>query len=85
VQESTGRWYVRAHLISAYALAGRLGEREAKAALTEYRQKFKNWPLDPNIRNWTDQERFRDAHPDYQGTIHEFLRGLQIAQAEGFP
>jgi adenylate cyclase len=85
VQESPGRWYVRAHLISAYALAGRLGEREAKAALTEYRKKFENWPLDPNIRNWTDQERFRDAHPDYQATIHELLRGLQIAQAEGFP
>jgi len=33
VQESPDRWYVRAHLISAYALTGRLGEREAKATL----------------------------------------------------
>ena len=85
VQESPDRWYVMAHLISAYALAGRLGEREAKAAITEYGQKFKNWPLDPNIRNWAGQERFRDANPDYQATIHQLLRGLQIAQAEGFP
>jgi adenylate cyclase len=85
VQESPDRWYVRAHLISAYALTGRLGEREAKATLNEYRQKFKDWPLDPNIRNWASQERFRDAHPDFKATIQELLRGLQVAQAGGFP
>jgi len=84
VQESPDRWYVRAHLISAYALTGRLGEREAKATLNEYRQKFKDWPLDPNIRNWASQERFRDAHPDFKATIQELLRGLQVAQG-GFP
>jgi TolB-like protein len=85
VQESPERWYVSAHLISAYALTGRLGEREAKATLNEYRQKFKDRPLDPNIRNWAHQERFRDAHPDFKLAIQELLRGLQVAQAEGFP
>ena len=82
---SPERWYVRAHLISAYALAGRLGDREAKAALNEYQQKFQDWPLDPNIKNWARQGRFRDAHPDFKAAIQELLRGLQIAQAEGFP
>jgi tetratricopeptide (TPR) repeat protein len=85
VKESPERWYVRAHLIGAYALAGRLGEHEAKAALDEYRQKFNDWPLDPNIKNWAGQERFRRAHPDFKAAIQELLRGLEIAQAAGFP
>jgi TolB-like protein len=85
VQERPTTWYSRAHLISAYALTGRLGQHEAQAALHEYREKFYNWPLDPNIRNWAGQERFRDAHPDFKAMIQELLRGLQIAQAKGFP
>jgi hypothetical protein len=64
---------------------GRLGEHEAKAALDEYRQKFNDWPLDPNIKNWAGQERFRRAHPDFKAAIQELLRGLEIAQAAGFP
>ncbi len=85
VQESPERWYVRAHLIGAYALAGRLEEDAAKAALNEYQQNFKDRPLDPNIKNWACHERFRRAHPDFKAAIQELLRGLQMAQAAGFP
>jgi adenylate cyclase len=85
VQENPERWYVRAHLIGAYALSGRLGEPEAKAALNEYREFFTHWSLDPAIRKWAYHKRFRDAHPDFKAAIQELLRGLQIAQAEGFP
>jgi hypothetical protein len=86
VDESPGRWYVRAHLIGAYARAGRLGEPEAKAALNEYRQKFEAWSLDPVIRNWAGHQRFQgDAHPDFRAAIGALLKGLEEAQAKGFP
>jgi adenylate cyclase len=86
VQENPERWYVRAHLIGAYALAGRLKEPEAKAAIDKYRDKFMDWPLCPAIRNWANHQRFQgDAHGDFRAAIHELLRGLEIARAEGFP
>jgi tetratricopeptide (TPR) repeat protein len=85
VQASPERWYVRAHLIGAYALRGRLGEGAAKTAIKEYQQNFKDLPLDPNIKDWACHERFRRAHPDFKAAIQELLRGLQMAQAAGFP
>jgi tetratricopeptide (TPR) repeat protein len=86
VQENPERWYVGAHLIGAYALAGRLKEPEAEAALNEYRDKFKDWPLDPAIRNWAKHQRFRGAHRDFRAAINKLLRGLEIAKKEGgFP
>src|ERR1700751_5432080 len=45
-------WYNRAYLISAYALMGR---PEVNAALSEYREKFKDWPLE-RVRNWDINE-----------------------------
>jgi adenylate cyclase len=85
VQENPERWYVRAYLIGAYALAGLQGEPEAKVALNKYRETFTDWPLDPAIRSWADHQRFCGAHGDFQAAIQELLRGLEIAQAEGFP
>ena len=86
VQERPTTWFNRAFLISAYALTGRLEQHEAQAALHEYREKFKNWPLDPNIKEYCAQKRYRDAHPDFEAALQEFLRGLQIAKdTAGFP
>jgi adenylate cyclase len=86
VQERPTTWFNRAFLISAYALTGRLEQHEAQAALHEYREKFKNWPLDPKIKDYCMQTRYRNAHPDFEATLQEFLRGLQIAkETAGFP
>jgi tetratricopeptide (TPR) repeat protein len=86
VEEDPGHWYVRAHLIGAYALAGRLGEPEAKAAVNEYREKFEAWPLDPTIMKWADHQRFKnDAHDDFRAAIGALLEGLKKARAKGFP
>jgi tetratricopeptide (TPR) repeat protein len=86
VQEMPTAWETRAYLIGAYALTERLGEHEAQAALHEYRAKFQNWPLDPNIRQHYFQETNRDANPSFNAMLQELLRGLQIAKATvGFP
>ena len=42
VQLQPAVWRSRAYLISAYALKGRIEQQEAQAALSEYREKFKN-------------------------------------------
>jgi adenylate cyclase len=86
VEENPERWYVRAHLIGAYALAGQLAEPEAKAAIDEYRKKFMKWPLDPDITKWARHQRFkRDAHHDFRAAIKALLKGLEEAKAKGFP
>src|SRR3984893_15412753 len=51
VQFQPAFWRNRAYVISAYALAGRLQQHGAQAALSEYREKFKDWGLQ-EIRNW---------------------------------
>ena len=86
VEQSPERWYVRAHLIGAYALAKRLEEPGAKAALIEYREKFKAWSLHPVIKNWADHLRFQgDCHDHFKAAIDALLKGLEEAQANGFP
>jgi tetratricopeptide (TPR) repeat protein len=66
-------WYNRAYLISAYALTGR---PEVNAALSEYREKFKDWPLE-KIRNWyTNEIPHTPANVD---GAQELVRGLQLA------
>jgi tetratricopeptide (TPR) repeat protein len=92
VQENPERWYVRAHLIGAYALAGQLGDSagqlgdsKAQVAINVYCEKFMDWPLYPAIRNWADHQRFRGAHHDFRAAIDELLRGLKEARTKGFP
>jgi adenylate cyclase len=87
VRERPSTWFSWAHLISAYALTGRLGEPDARAALAEYRQRFKrNWSLDPNIRHYYTQAKYRGAPPELQASLQEYFRGLEIAkQTAGFP
>jgi adenylate cyclase len=86
VEENPERWYVRAHLIGAYARAGRLEEPGAKAALNEYREKFEAWQLDSAITKWADHQRFNgDAHGDFRAAIVALLEGLKEAQTKGFP
>jgi adenylate cyclase len=70
-------YYNRAWLISAYALKGRLEQHEAQAALSEYREKFKNWGLQ-NIRDWF-AEKEPNPSPGFAATLQELYRGLQIA------
>jgi adenylate cyclase len=86
VKERPTTWYSRAALISAYALSRRLEQDEAQQALHEYREKFSSWPLDPKIKDWAGEKRFRDVHPEFTTSLQEFLRGLQIAkETAGFP
>jgi tetratricopeptide (TPR) repeat protein len=86
VQERPTTWFTWAHLISAYALTRRLGNNEAQAALYEYRAKFKNWPLDPTIKDYYTQKKYRDAPPDLKASLQEFFNGLQFAkETAGFP
>ena len=79
-------WFIRTYLISAYALTGRLAHPEAQAASREYREGFKDWPLDPKIKEYCTEDTYRDAHPAFRAMIHELLRGLQIAkETSNFP
>ena len=66
-------WYNRAYLISAYALMGR---PEVKAALSEYRERFKDWPLE-RVRNWYINE-IQHTPANVNGA-QELVRGLQLA------
>jgi adenylate cyclase len=66
-------WYNRAYLISAYALMGR---PEAKVALSEYREKFKDWPLE-KVQNWYNNE-IQHTPSNFNG-VQELVRGLQMA------
>ena len=66
-------WYNRAYLISAYALMGR---PEANAALSEYREKFKDWTLE-RVRNWYSNE-IQHTPANING-VQELVRGLQLA------
>ncbi len=77
VQLMPAFWMNRASLISAYALTGRLGEHEAQVALSEYREKFKNWRL-PNIRDWYAKTQ-PNPHPGFKATLDELYKGLEIA------
>jgi len=87
VEERPTTWFSWAHLISAYALTGRLQEPEAKSALDEYRQRFEaDWPLNPNIKRYYTQAKYRYAPPELEASLQQYFRGLQIAkQIAGFP
>jgi tetratricopeptide (TPR) repeat protein len=73
-------WFIRAQLISAYALTQRLKQTEAQAAIREYKENFKEWPLEPKITEFYAETKYPDADPTYKATIQELLRGLQIAK-----
>jgi adenylate cyclase len=77
VQVQPALWFSRAHLIAAYALTQRLQEHEAQAALSEFRDKFKNWGL-PNIRDWY-AKRFLNHSPALQAILQELFNGLKMA------
>jgi adenylate cyclase len=75
VQLQPTLWFNRAWLISAYTLKGQ--QPEAQAALIEYREKFKDWPLD-KIRDWFVKT---EPHPipAFKATLEELYKGLQTA------
>jgi adenylate cyclase len=77
VQVQPTLWFSRVHLISAYALTGRIEQHEAQAALNEFRDKFKNWAL-PNIRDWYAKH-FLNHSPAFEAILRELFNGLQIA------
>jgi adenylate cyclase len=78
VQRRPTLWFSRAHLISAYALTGRLQEDDAQAALSEYRAKFSNWPLQPRILDYYAKE-IPNHHPAFHATLEELYKGLRLA------
>jgi tetratricopeptide (TPR) repeat protein len=79
-------WFIRAQLISAYALTRRLQDKNAEAAIREYKEQFNKWRLDPEIKQFYTATKYRDADPTYKETIRELLRGLQMAKdIAGFP
>jgi tetratricopeptide (TPR) repeat protein len=80
IQERPTTWFTRAYLISAYALKGQLEQKEVQASVDEYRQKFSNWPLDPNIKEFYARKQFDNTDPEYKAVIDEMFRGLQIAK-----
>ena len=80
IQERPTAWFTRAYLISAYALTGQLGKKEVQASVDEYRQKFSNWPLDPNIKDFYARKQFDNTDAEYKTVMNEMFRGLQIAK-----
>jgi adenylate cyclase len=80
IQERPTAWFTRAYLIGAYALKGQLEQKEVQASVDDYRKKFSNWPLDPNIKDFYARKQFDNTDPDYKAMVKEMLRGLQIAK-----
>jgi class 3 adenylate cyclase/TolB-like protein/Tfp pilus assembly protein PilF len=86
VQERPTAWVTRAYLISAYVLTKRLEQKEVQAALQEYRDNFKNWPLDPNIKDFYARKQFDNSDTEYKEMLKEMLSSLQVAKDMGlFP
>jgi adenylate cyclase len=87
VQERPTTWFSWAHLISAYALTGRIGEADAQAALNEYRARFEaDWPLEPKIKDFYTQAKYRGAPAQLQAALQEYFTGLETAKKTGgFP
>jgi tetratricopeptide (TPR) repeat protein len=77
VQLQPAVWRSRAYLISAYALKGRIEQQEAQAALSEYREKFKNWRLQ-NIQDWFAKIE-PNPHPGFATSLQQLYKGLQTA------
>ena len=77
VQRQPEFWRNRAYLISAYALKDRLGEHEARVALSEYQAKFKVWQLQ-NIQDWFDKTQPNQSLP-LKKTLDELYEGLRKA------
>jgi adenylate cyclase len=77
VQLQPTLWFSRMELISAYALTGRLEQPEAQAAVSEYREKFKNW-RSADIRDWFAKT-FPNPTPGFAATLQDLYDGLKIA------
>jgi adenylate cyclase len=79
VQLQPSAWMIRTYLVSAYALTERLGKQdaEADAALSEYREKFKNWRLQ-NVQDWFAKHD-PSPHPSFAATLQDLYKGLQTA------
>ena len=79
-------WFSWAHLISAYALTGQFEEAQA-AVKNEYRPRFAaDWPLDPNIRDYYKQAKYRSTEPQLRKALDAYLDGLKIAKEKAdFP
>ena len=79
-------WFIRAQLISAYALTQQLNKDEAQAAISEYQENANKLRIDPEINKYYEETKYRDADPTYKGVIRQLLSGLQIAKDKaGFP
>jgi adenylate cyclase len=86
VQENPQLWFPRVHLISAYALIGRLEEKNAVAAVDDYRTRFgEKWPLD-HLKKYYSQAKYLGASSEFKKTIGVLIKGLEIAKEKGnFP
>jgi hypothetical protein len=73
-------------LISAYALTQRLNTNEAQTAIREYKEKCSEWRLYPEIREYYEETKYRDAGPIFRAATEKLLEGLQDAKDKaGFP
>jgi hypothetical protein len=64
----------------------RLQDREAKAAIREYKAECSEWRLDPEIADYYKETKYRDAGPIFRAATQKLLDGLRTAKDEaGFP
>jgi tetratricopeptide (TPR) repeat protein len=79
-------WFSWAHLISAYAHEGQFEEAEPEVK-NQYRPRFEaHWPLDPNIREYYNQAKYRSTEPQLRNALKAYLDGLKIAKEKAnFP
>jgi tetratricopeptide (TPR) repeat protein len=77
IEFGSSTWFIRAQLISAYALTNQL--KEAQGAVRDY----EGLSLD-EIKNFYEGTKYRNENPksmpEIQEAIQELLRGLQIAK-----
>jgi tetratricopeptide (TPR) repeat protein len=62
-------WFIRAQLISAYALTQQLNKDDAQAAISEYQENANKLRIDPEINKYYEETKYRDADPTYKGAI----------------
>ena len=82
VDERPTTWFTWAHLISAYALTGRLkpSDPDVERAVNTYRAKFlKDWPLE-KIEAYYEQPKYRGESSELRAALEVYISGLKTAR-----
>jgi tetratricopeptide (TPR) repeat protein len=76
VEARPDSWFVRAYLLSAYALTGRYDQQEVKTELEEYYQLFPTYTIQRMQELSTNE--LSNTDPNFRASVQDFYRGLGL-------